>query len=69
MALKRDLPEGGTIPAMDPVLDALVASERGEADALLARLPGSRAARDLAAEADRLHRDPTVASDLAFQAH
>ena len=65
IAPDRDLPEGGAIPAVDPVLDAPVAAEKAAAEAFPADAPPHRADRDLAAEADRLHRDLTQGADPA----
>ncbi len=65
IALKRDLPEGGAIARADPVLMALVAAEKAAAEAFVAGAPPRRAGPGLAAEADRLHRELTLASDPA----
>lgn len=63
VALKRELPEGGTVAAVDPVPAALIAEERAAAEAFLAAAPKVRADPGLAVEADRLHRDLTLAAD------
>ena len=64
-ALKRDPPEGGAIAQADPALTALAGAEKAAAVAFVAAASPHRASPDAAAEADRLHRDLTLAFDPA----
>ena len=63
VALKRDLPEGGTIRAVDPALGALVAAEEAAAGRFVEGAPQAQPDPALRAEADRIHREITLAAD------